>query len=318
MANFPNGSFTITNNDTGRCLRARLGTTHDVSDHKEGTKYLQYITDEPWLELGEPDGSIATAWHLDTGAERFGGPRNQITSTAVRDLQNIGDFCVWFHTGRTFTDGEEDTADDYEDRARAQHKAKRNRSRARRRYLEEYIDSLVPKKWAAAQKTLDRWEHWCGVYDYRRSSDNEDAFWDDCAKHGPGTITGDDRTAVVKAIQAYAREAAKDGVHIASEWGPAAMGSRLWGNGGTRGGGSNYGWATDGTHIYAADDKTVSPDTSYWTDLDGQLVGRPKGEPGQNWTIAAWTPPAKPTGPSREQILLTGLFGGVGRALGIS
>ncbi len=32
---FPEGNCTITNNDTGRCVRVRLGRSHDVSNHKK-------------------------------------------------------------------------------------------------------------------------------------------------------------------------------------------------------------------------------------------------------------------------------------------
>ncbi|MDX2394963.1 hypothetical protein NJL88_33840 [Streptomyces sp. DK15] len=96
MSNFPSGHFTITNKDTGLCLRARLGDSQDVSDYKEGTKYLASVTEPPVLELGPADGSIATAWYFHTaqdGSERL--PFNQIASVAVRDLQNIGNYCVW-------------------------------------------------------------------------------------------------------------------------------------------------------------------------------------------------------------------------------
>ncbi|MFZ4237440.1 hypothetical protein ACOZGD_19925 [Streptomyces murinus] len=96
MSIFPSGNFTITNNDTGRCLRVRLGDSKEVNDHKAGATYLLSRTDPPWLTLGPADGSLATAWFFhdaQDGSERR--PFNQIANTAVRDLQNIGDYCVW-------------------------------------------------------------------------------------------------------------------------------------------------------------------------------------------------------------------------------
>ncbi|MFD6875695.1 MULTISPECIES: hypothetical protein [unclassified Streptomyces] len=79
--------------------RGRAGTWAKgtlVSDWKEGTKYLQYVTGTPSLELGEADGSPATAWWFSTSedaSERR--PFQQIVSHAVGEYQNIGDHCVW-------------------------------------------------------------------------------------------------------------------------------------------------------------------------------------------------------------------------------
>ncbi|MFF3216950.1 hypothetical protein ACFYYB_40800 [Streptomyces sp. NPDC002886] len=99
MTKFLNGNFTIINTETGRAVRARLGKSVDVSDHRLGTKYLQSVTDKPTLHLGEADNSPATAWWHETandGAERL--PFNQIVSHAVGEYQNIGNYCVWLHT----------------------------------------------------------------------------------------------------------------------------------------------------------------------------------------------------------------------------
>ncbi|MGW6568430.1 hypothetical protein [Streptomyces sp. NPDC054975] len=99
MSKFPSGPFTIVNQETGRCLRVRLGRTVDLSDYKEGTKYLLSRTYPPLLELGPADGTKATAWYYrshDDALERR--PFNQIASTAVTDLQNIGDHCVWMYS----------------------------------------------------------------------------------------------------------------------------------------------------------------------------------------------------------------------------
>ncbi|WP_331721605.1 hypothetical protein OG725_36610 (plasmid) [Streptomyces sp. NBC_01213] len=99
MTKFPSGPFTIVNQETGRCLRVRLGETVDLSDYKEGTKYLLSRTYPPSLELGPADGTKATAWYRryhDDSLERQ--PFNQIASSAVSDLQNIGDYGVWMYS----------------------------------------------------------------------------------------------------------------------------------------------------------------------------------------------------------------------------
>ncbi|WP_042804706.1 hypothetical protein [Streptomyces sp. C] len=120
MSTIPEGNFTIVNNETGRAVRVRLGRTSDVSDHKEGTKYLQYVTGKPTLELGEADNSPATVW-WHNGSE-------QIVSHAVGEYQNIGDHCVWLHasteremddlfdTNRAFTNRLDDMPADLRDR----------------------------------------------------------------------------------------------------------------------------------------------------------------------------------------------------------
>ncbi|MGW1642934.1 hypothetical protein [Streptomyces lavendulae] len=67
MSTFPEGNFTIVNNETGRCVRVRLGQTTDVSDWKEGTKCLQYVTDNRFWNWASrtarrrPSGGISNA-----------------------------------------------------------------------------------------------------------------------------------------------------------------------------------------------------------------------------------------------------------------
>ncbi len=98
MSNFPNGRFTIVNQETGRCMRVRLGESVDLGDYKEGTKYLLSWTNPPSLELGPADGTLATAWYYrqqNDSLERRAF--NQIASSAVDDLQNIGEYCVWMY-----------------------------------------------------------------------------------------------------------------------------------------------------------------------------------------------------------------------------
>jgi hypothetical protein len=80
-------------------VRVRLGETVDASEYSLGTKYLLTQTNPPSLELGPPDGTKATAWYYRShqdGLERQ--PFNQIASSAVSDLQNIGDYSVWMYS----------------------------------------------------------------------------------------------------------------------------------------------------------------------------------------------------------------------------
>ncbi|MEV7512662.1 hypothetical protein AB0O57_32360 [Streptomyces sp. NPDC091201] len=118
MEEIPRGNFTIVNNETGRCVRVRLGKTTDVSDWKEGTRYVQTVTKKPTLELGEADGSPATAWWfstIDDAVERQ--PFNQFVSYAVDEYQNIGRHCVWLFTAQ-HSDAEQKrrTRDQFTDR----------------------------------------------------------------------------------------------------------------------------------------------------------------------------------------------------------
>lgn len=145
MSNFPSGNFTITNNDTGRCLRARLGRTTDISDYKEGTKYLLGRTDPPALELGPPDGSLATAWYFDTAHDSLERqPFNQIVNVAVRDLQNIGNRCVWL-----YTDSYTEAADKWH--AQQQFAAKMHDLPDD---LRERLSQLIPEEWKAQRAQL--------------------------------------------------------------------------------------------------------------------------------------------------------------------
>ncbi|MEU9488013.1 hypothetical protein AB0D83_30975 [Streptomyces decoyicus] len=46
------------------------------------------------------------------------------------------------------------------------------------------------------------------------------------------------------------------------------------------------------------------------------LVGKSKGGPGQSWTITSWKPAPKSPDLTRA-VILTGLFGPVGAAIGL-
>ncbi|MER7195916.1 hypothetical protein [Streptomyces flaveolus] len=107
MAEFPSGNFTIVNQETGRCVRVRLGDSADVSDHRLGNTYLMSRTDPPTLELGPADGTMATAWYYQDGYDTLERQSfSQIASTAVRELQNIGNYCVWLYSEGLPSDSE--------------------------------------------------------------------------------------------------------------------------------------------------------------------------------------------------------------------
>ncbi|MGV9687799.1 hypothetical protein ACWDUX_01615 [Streptomyces sp. NPDC003444] len=418
MTSYPEGNFTIVNNETGRALRVRLGKTKDVSDHKEGTVYLQYVTEKPFLQLGEADNSPATVWWYNTGHE----DSRQITSYAVGEYQNIGDYCVWMHaptnsrdvfdTRKAFENRLNDMpADVYgrlaplipakwaaiQARQRAE-RAERERDREaalaladaeqeawaeqdnppspedlavlrlyryavaeqgeldmeelgidqatldrlngdfRASKLEElgidqaalnWLDadpraskvkarakellSAVKERRAAAAlaaipaEDLRKWHYYCA---FRKAHGDEGAIRFTNINYD----TSEDKR-IVAGLDAYVEAAAKEGVVppvIASN-----APTRMYGCGASRGQGSTYGWTYDGTYIYGADSKTVPSERTYWTDEDGYLVGKPKGGPGQTWSIKPWTPSKPPAGISRSDIVLTGLFGPIGRALGL-
>ncbi|MFB7053475.1 hypothetical protein ACFCXT_10175 [Streptomyces vinaceus] len=299
MSPFPEGNFTIVNNDTGRCLRARLGRTKDVSDWKEGTKYLQYVTDKPGLELGEPDGSPATVWWfstIDDAAERQ--PFNQIVSHAVGEYQNIGNHCVWLDIKPYPT---------AEDRKRAADQF-RHKLDDMPQSLKEKLALLLPdafKTWAEAEvgpdaslaQQLELWHGYCASITFpEHNVENED-------EDG------------VEAAQAYIDAAADEGIHRPQvESGDAS--TRMYGCGASRDKNSTYRWTYDGTHIYAADSRTVAAGRTYWTDQDGFLVGKSKGGPGQAWTLAPWKPTARTQHDPVKAIAYTGLFGPVAGLLG--
>ncbi|MFD6891415.1 hypothetical protein [Streptomyces sp. NPDC059957] len=292
MSTYPEGNFTIVNNETGRCVRVRLGRTTDVSDWKEGTKYLQYVTDKPGLELGEPDGSPATVWWfstIDDTAERQ--PFSQIVSHAVGEYQNIGDYCVWLDLNPYPT---------AEDRQRAADLF-RHKLDDMPWSLKEKLAVLLPagfKTWAEAEvgadaslaKQLELWHGYCASIRFPEHHVEEDPEG-------------------VDAAHAYIDAAAEQGIHPpAVESGDAS--TRMHGCGARREKNSTYRWAYDGTHIYAADSKTVPAERTYWTDEGGFLVGKSKGGPGQTWTLAPWKPPIAQTQHDPVKALaLTGLFG---------
>ncbi|MFI8266595.1 hypothetical protein [Streptomyces sp. NPDC085665] len=298
MSTFPDGNFTIVNDETGRCVRVRLGRTQDLSDWQAGTKYLQHVTAKPTLELGEPDGSPATAWWfstIDDAVERH--PFNQIVSHAVGEYQNIGNHCVWLDLQSHPT---------AEDRRRAADEFRRKLNDMPGN-LKEKLAVLLPAAFlteaetelgadASLPEVLDLWHGYCASLKFPQQNIEEEDL------EGP------------EAAQSYLDAAAEEGIH------PPAVkadrtSTRMYGCGASRGKNSTYRWAYDGTHIYGADSKTVPSERTYWTDDGGYLVGKNKGGPGQTWTLASWKPPAPQSDPVKA-IALTGLFGPIANLLG--
>lgn len=135
---------------------------------------------------------------------------------------------------------------------------------------------------------------------------------DRAVRLGDGPETSQDRR-IMTALDAYAKAAAKEGIVppvIAAD-----STTRMYGSGASNYEGSTYGWTYDGTHIYAADSRTIPSQQTYWTDAGGYLVGRPKGGPGQSWSITAWTPTPEPD-TNLGAVTLTGLFGPLNKFLG--
>ncbi|MET7344643.1 hypothetical protein [Streptomyces sp. NPDC005547] len=451
MSKFPSGPFTIVNQETGRCLRVRLGETVDHSDYRLGTKYLLSRTYPPSLELGPADGTKATAWYYryhDDSLERQ--PFNQIASSAVSDLQNIGDYGVWMYSdeptaGREnaflrerFTSmlndatgdaskrlqaliPEEWTAQAAQDYAaqlaswkragrhfegevarlngrqaallevlRSQHgelleafKAQagalaeeikadpwmvRNnahtptkeslqnfaeemllRGTAFVQQLEKEMELAEPQEqmallkeqvqamemsgatrlttWfkdftlpATLQKALDEarsterdlvaaLEAETPVRAWQRRAPLKGvAKWNaSCAHlafHGADRLDATDKK-FVETMSAYLAAAAKDG--ISKPVSTVASRTGMYGCGAKRYEGSTYRWDYDGTYITASDSQTVPWERTYWTDDNGRLVGKAKGNPGQKWTIAPYKEPAET--PDVPDLFLTGMFG---------
>ncbi|MFD5144597.1 hypothetical protein [Streptomyces sp. NPDC058401] len=291
MTTFPDGNFTIVNNETGRCVRVRLGRTKDVSDWKAGTKYLQHVTEEATLELGEPDGTPATAWWfstIDDAAERR--PFHQIVSHAVGEYQNIGNHCVWLDIQSHPT---------AEDRKRAADQF-RHKLDDMPLDLKKKLYELLPAAFnaeaeaelgagASLSEKLELWHGYCASLRFPEHHVEEDPEG-------------------VEAAVSYMDAAAEEGIH------PPAVESdrtstRMYGCGASRDKGSTYRWAYDGTHIYGADSETVPAERTYWTDEGGYLVGETKGGPGQTWTLTAWKPAPRTQSDPVRDIALTGLFG---------
>ncbi|MFI0503217.1 hypothetical protein ACH3WN_10160 [Streptomyces albogriseolus] len=153
MSKFPEGPFTIVNQDTGRCLRVRLGETVDLSDYKEGTKYLLSRTFPPTLELGPNDGSDATAWYYRYHEDRLERQSfNQIASTAVDKHQNIGKYGVWMFSDPADVELEKVSLQEW-------YASRLNDTTGD---IAKRLDALIPQPWTtqAAQDYASELEQW--------------------------------------------------------------------------------------------------------------------------------------------------------------
>lgn len=239
MANFPEGKFTITNNDTGRSVRAILGKSHADKDYQLGNTYTTYTTADPRLGLGELDG-IEYAWNFHTAY-------NQIRSVAVDEKQNIGSYCV---AVRVDSD--------------ADHAAQ--------------LVAVMPPEWTHGK--LD----WVHTFDqvaellHRYDEDEARRQWEEEAMLF-GRPAEDSNTMFdeVKAVVERLREEPADRARV---WADCPM--TLEGATGIRR--FSDGWQTDGAYIWKADDAPATART-YWTDANGTLVGRAKGDSNQTWTF---------------------------------
>ncbi|WP_146251475.1 hypothetical protein [Nocardia tenerifensis] len=290
MANFPTSSFTITNNETGRSVRVLLGETRDVGYYKEGTKYEAYVSGKPQLGMGNNDGSMDYQWYYDTRYDTVDrAPANQIVSEAVKQKQNIGNYCVNIYPNY---------------RSQAPQKAPDPEKEKRRQAAEQEAARLrrlpIPDEWKGSQKV------WVALYMRTRTvhdkpSKEGSSYIEWVAQRGKKDDsfkawldwTGS-KDALVQALQDFATAADEDKKTytpppVSDK--PAGRKSvfdcemKLYGTGTSRGG-NNYRWQTDGTYIWACDDRDGLPASdTYWTDVDGKLVGRSKGGPGQTWTL---------------------------------
>ncbi|MFE7624158.1 hypothetical protein [Streptomyces sp. NPDC057509] len=461
MSKFPEGPFTIVNQDTGRCLRVRLGETVDLSDYKEGTKYLLSRTFPPTLELGPNDGSDATAWYYRYHEDRLERQQfSQIASTAVDKHQNIGEYGVWMFSKPAAVELEKVSLREW-------YASRLNDTTGD---IAKRLDALIPQTWTtqAAQDYASEMEKWkaegeqfegtieqlntrqadlmeemraqaakvmeavreqaadltkannatdqgmrilaggeslrvpaedevvdhtessmlAGVWHVHRLEEEmeraapqdqarmleqqlrileftggdallrwlksigkaegfeeplkemertEDALAEALKAETPvrawqrraplkGVARWNDRCATlsfydtaklddndkkhVEEMRTYLAAAAKEG--ITKPVSRVGARTEMFGCGAMRYGGSTYRWDYDGTYITASDSKTVSSEQTYWTDDEGQLVGKAKGHPGQKWTIAPYKAPTKAPdtgGADLPSVFLTGLFG---------
>ncbi|WP_124269901.1 hypothetical protein [Streptomyces sp. ADI96-02] len=263
---FPQGNFTITNNLTGLSLRAKLSESKDVGQHREGNKHVQTMTAPPALELAENDGSIEFAWYFQTAEDPDGRvPYNQIVSLAVRDLQNIGNFCLTLAAGEPGTEaGSSPLA------AAFSHLTEERRKE---------FDKLIPKQWRGNR---NKW------YDTCRRLEDEGEPGIHSRHKGTDTLPWPKSAAdLIPYLREYIAAVTESPEAPAPVYPHAELDLR--GCGASRGKGVTYRWDTEGTYILGADSVTVPAPSTYWTmNSEGRLFVLPKGHDGQEWTISAW------------------------------
>ncbi|MEU6587372.1 hypothetical protein [Nocardia sp. NPDC046763] len=281
MADFPEARFTITNVETGRSVRVFLGAMND----EEGAEYLPSGPD-PTVGMGVDDGSIEYQWHYDTALDPIDGvPVGRIVSEAVPRKQDMGDMCVWIVSEGT----------------REEIAAKLRRERAGQRELDRLARLPAPPQWNAGNEQwadLYRWSGWDWNEGFVESAGADTALGEGirrdlmvaAGKRWDGFANG-----LIEALATYhlvADTDAKENPPLPDE---AAMDETaftivspmvLHSNAFERFESMSCRWVTDGTRIWAADDRSgIAVDDTHWTDMDGTLTGCTKGSPGQAWRI---------------------------------
>ncbi|MFE1790878.1 hypothetical protein ACFW7J_21190 [Streptomyces sp. NPDC059525] len=371
---FPEGKFTIVNDDTGRCVRVRLARTQTTTEVNDKAKFVRYVTGKPSLELGPVDNTAATAWWFST-IEGRDGPYNQIVSHAVDEYQNIGSYCVWMY--RQAVDPLTAAKDAYRDvlfSLTGDTKKELDKliperllpPQADQRIFHQTEVEIYAASYAEAAATA--WaqdEDPIGAGQFaiahafakRMSNETDDIepsaaekeVLDAMAAEPRATRVNERMAALHPEIMArlksegieteqtatakhqwyincasahYEPDGASDEA-IAFNAAAAAAGiqapelssftSARTGMYGCGADSSNdtsaYRWWFENGHIYGGSDMTQSGDSLFWTDDNGRLVGRPKGSPGQKWTVTKWTP-SEGTDPDDVGTGLYGAHGG--------
>ncbi|MGW1520730.1 hypothetical protein [Streptomyces sp. NPDC002287] len=140
MSKFPEGNFTIVNNETGRAVRVHLGLVKD-GYYTMGIKSLQTLPERTSLNLGAADNTPAAAWYLDTV-----NGISKITSFAIAEYERIGHHCLWMSTSED-TDSE-DADGKVRERTRKTFWNKLNDAPVD---LRKKLDPLIPQEWTAIQ-----------------------------------------------------------------------------------------------------------------------------------------------------------------------
>ncbi|MQY27300.1 hypothetical protein [Nocardia aurantia] len=274
MANFPSGHFTITTNDTGRCLRTDLGATRVLhTGHRADTP--DETTPAPSLELGDSDRATVTAWYLDTTYDRdHRAPRNQLVSVAAREQRNIGDYCVTLDSDSA---PEEELPD-----------------RQARTHRRADLEHLMPSEWGQpGSKSVEvtrTWHDFCGPYTHELfhqwGENAEEMLLLICEDDPPAQWHGTDAQVLFDAVKAYHVESSQPLPKVtAADLHHRDTAITMDSCTADRATGVTYQWQTDGHYIWGADSTTIPSHRTYWTDNGSHgLVARRKGGTGQTWT----------------------------------
>ncbi|MFJ9367123.1 hypothetical protein ACIRRA_22245 [Nocardia sp. NPDC101769] len=286
MADFPEARFTITNVETGRSVRVFLGVMKDAGDDEEGAEYLPSGPDAPTVGMGVDDGSIEYQWYYDTALDPIDGvPVGRIVSEAVQRKQDMGEMCVWIVS--------EGSREDIAAELRVE--------RAGQRELDRLSRLPAPPQWNAGNEQwadLYQWSGWSWNEGYVESAGADTTLGEGIRRDlmfTAGSRWDGDTTGLIEALAAYhlvADTDAKENPPLPDQAAedettftvvsPMILHSNVF----KRLESMSCRWVTDGTRIWAADDRSgMEVDDTYWTDMDGTLTGCTKGSPGQAWRI---------------------------------